>query len=405
MSIDKELIDKLIEGYQKPEDIIGENGLLKQLTKAIVERAMQAELTHHIGYEKHDSAGRGGENKRNGRSSKTLKGDFGEVEIEIPRDRQGSFQPQIVPKHERRFAGFDDKILSMYSRGMTTRDIQGHLEEIYSVEVSPTLISEVTDGVMEEVRAWQTRPLEPLYPIVYLDALVVKMRHEGRVTNRAVHVAIGVNLEGQKEVLGLWTTANEGAKFWLQVLTELKNRGVKDVLIACVDGLKGFPDAIEAVFPQAQIQLCLVHLVRASLNYVNWKERKAVAADLKQIYRAATVDEAEAALAEFAERWDGKYPTISRMWRRHWERVTPLFEYPAEIRRVIYTTNAVESLHMTLRKVTKNRGSFPSEEAALKLLYLALRNVAKKWKFVQHWKAALSHFSLLWQDRIEAATE
>ena len=405
MSIDKELIDKLIEGYQKPEDIIGENGLLKQLTKAIVERAMQAELTHHIGYEKHDSAGRGGENKRNGRSSKTLKGDFGEVEIEIPRDRQGSFQPQIVPKHERRFAGFDDKILSMYSRGMTTRDIQGHLEEIYSVEVSPTLISEVTDGVMEEVRAWQTRPLEPLYPIVYLDALVVKMRHEGRVTNRAVHVAIGVNLEGQKEVLGLWTTTNEGAKFWLQVLTELKNRGVKDILIACVDGLKGFPNAIETVFPQAQIQLCLVHLVRASLNYVNWKERKAVAADLKQIYRAATVDEAEAALAEFAERWDGKYPTISRMWRRHWERVTPLFEYPAEIRRVIYTTNAVESLHMTLRKVTKNRGSFPSEEAAVKLLYLALRNVAKKWKSIQHWKAALSHFSLLWQDRIEAATE
>ena len=405
MSIDKELIDKLIEGYQKPEDIIGENGLLKQLTKAIVERAMQAELTHHIGYEKHDPAGRGGENKRNGRSSKTLKGDFGEVEIEVPRDRQGSFQPQIVPKHERRFAGFDDKILSMYARGMTTRDIQGHLEEIYGVEVSPTLISEVTDGVMEEVRAWQTRPLEPLYPIVYLDALVVKMRHEGRVTNRAVHVAIGVNLEGQKEVLGLWTTANEGAKFWLQVLTELKNRGVKDILIACVDGLKGFPDAIETVFPQAQIQLCLVHLVRASLNYVNWKERKAVAADLKQIYRAATVDEAEAALAEFAERWDGKYPTISRMWRRHWERVTPLFEYPAEIRRVIYTTNAVESLHMTLRKVTKNRGSFPSEEAAVKLLYLALRNVAKKWKSIQHWKAALSHFSLLWQDRIEAATE
>ena len=405
MSIDKELIDKLIEGYQKPEDIIGENGLLKQLTKAIVERAMEAELTHHIGYEKHDPAGRGSENKRNGRSSKTLKGDFGEVEIEVPRDRQGSFEPRIVPKHERRFAGFDDKILSMYARGMTTRDIQGHLEEIYGVEVSPTLISEVTDGVMEEVRAWQTRPLEPLYPIVYLDALVVKMRHEGRVTNRAVHVAIGVNLEGQKEVLGLWTTANEGAKFWLQVLTELKNRGVKDILIACVDGLKGFPDAIETVFPQAQIQLCLVHLVRASLNYVNWKERKLVAADLKQIYRAATVEQAEAGLAEFAERWDGKYPTISRMWRRHWERVTPQFEYPAEIRRVIYTTNAVESLHMTLRKVTKNRGSFPSEEAALKLLYLALRNVAKKWKSVQHWKAALSHFSLLWQDRIEAAAE
>jgi len=404
MSIDKELIDKLIEGYEKPEDVIGEDGLLKQLTKAVIERAMQAELTHHVGYEKHNSAGRGSGNARNGASRKTLKGDFGEVEIEVPRDRLGSFEPQIVPKHERRFSGFDDKIISMYARGMTTREIQGHLEEIYGVDVSSTLISEVTEAVTEEVRAWQSRPLEALYPIVYMDALRVKIRHEGRVGNRAVHVAIAINLEGQKEVLGLWTTANEGAKFWLQVLTELKNRGVKDIFIACVDGLKGFPDAIEAVYPEAQVQLCLVHMVRASLNYVNWKERKVVAADLKQIYRAATVDQAEQALREFAGQWDGKYPTISRMWRRDWERVTPMFEYPAEIRRVIYTTNAVESLNMTLRKVIKNRGSFPSEEAALKLLYLGLRNVAKKWNSVQHWKAALNHFTLLWQDRIEAAS-
>lgn len=404
MSIDNELIDELLKDYQKPEDIIGENGLLRQLTKALLERAMEAELTHHIGYTKYDPAGRGSENKRNGRSRKTLKGDFGEVEIEVPRDRQGSFEPRIVPKHERRFAGFDDKIISMYARGMTTRDIEGHLEEIYGVGVSPTLISEVTDAVQEEVRAWQNRPLDALYPIVYLDALVMKIRHEGRVMNRAVHVAIAINLEGQKEVLGLWTTANEGAKFWLRVLTEIKNRGVKDILIACVDGLQGFPDAIETVFPQAQVQLCLVHMVRASLAYVNWKERKLVAGDLKQIYRAATLEQAEAALAEFAARWDGKYPTISPLWRRNWERVIPQFEYPAEIRRVIYTTNAIESLHMTLRKVTKNRGSFPSEEAALKLLYLALRNVAKKWKSVQHWKAALSHFTLLWPERIEAAT-
>ena len=335
MSIEKELIDKLIEGYQKPEDIVGENGLLKQLTKAIVERAMEAELTHHVGYRKHDPASRPRSNKRNGSSPKTLKGDFGEIEIAVPRDRQGSFEPQIVPKHERRFAGSDDKILSMYARGMTTREIQGHLEEIYGVEVSPTLISEVTDGVQEEVRQWQNRPLEPLYPIVYRDALMVKMRHEGRVTNRAVHVAIAINLEGEKEVLGLWTAANEGAKFWLRVLTELQNRGVKDIFIACVDGLKGFPEAIETVFPQAQVQLCLVHLVRASLNYVNWKERKLVAADLKQIYRASTVAEAEAALAEFGAQWDGKYPPISRMWRRHWEQVTPMFDYPAEIRRVM----------------------------------------------------------------------
>jgi len=404
MSIDKDLIDKLLENYEKPEDVIGENGLLKQLTKALVERAMEAELTNHVGYAKHER-GNSSENKRNGNSRKKLQGDFGEVEISVPRDRDGTFEPQIVPKHQRRFDSFDDKIISMYARGMTTREIQGHLEEIYGVGVSPTLISEVTDAVQEEVRTWQSRPLDALYPIVYLDALMVKMRHEGRVSNRAVHVALGINLEGQKEVLGLWTTANEGAKFWLQVLTELKNRGVKDLFIACVDGLKGFPDAIETVYPQAQVQLCLVHLTRASLNYVNWKQRKLVAADLRQIYRAATVEQAAAELESFAEKWDAKYPTISRMWQRNWERVIPMYGYPAEIRRVIYTTNAVESLHMTLRKVIKNRGSFPSEEAALKLLYLALKNVARKWRHVQHWKEALSHFSILWQDRIDAASQ
>jgi putative transposase len=405
MSIDKELIDKLLEDYEKPEDVIGENGLLKQLTKAVVERAMEAELTHHVGYAKHERTGGESKNKRNGSSPKKLQGDFGEVEIAVPRDRDGTFEPQIVPKHERRFAGFDDKIISMYARGMTTREIQGHLEEIYGVNVSPTLISEVTDAVQAEVRDWQNRPLEPLYPIVYLDALMVKMRHEGRVSNRAVHVALGVDLEGQKEVLGLWTTANEGSKFWLQVLTELKNRGVKDIFIACVDGLKGFPEAIETVYPQAEVQLCLVHLTRASLNYVNWKERKLVAAGLRQIYRAATAEQAATELESFAETWDGKYPAISRMWRRNWERVIPMFEYPAEIRRVIYTTNAVESLHMTLRKVIKNRGSFPSEEAALKMLYLALKKVAGKWRQVQHWKEALGHFTILCQDRIEAARQ
>ena len=405
MSIDKELIDKLLEGYRKPEDIVGENGLLKQLTKAIVERAMEAELTHHLGYRKRDAAGRESENKRNGVSRKRLKGDFGEIEIAVPRDREGSFSPQIVPNDERRFRGFDDKIISMYARGMTTREIQAHLEEIYGVEVSPSLISEVTDAVAEEVRVWQSRPLEGIYAIVYLDALRVKMRHEGRVENRAVYVAIGVTLGGDKEVLGLWTSANEGSKFWLGVLTELKNRGVKDLLMVCVDGLRGFPEAIETIYPEAEVQLCVVHLVRASLNYVNWKERQRVAADLRAIYRAPTREAAEGALEEFAAAWDGKYPTISRLWRRHWEQVTPQFAYPEPVRRVIYTTNAVESLHMSLRKVTKNRGAFPSEEAALKLLYLALRNVAKRWRGVQHWKAALNHFTLLWQDRIEAATK
>lgn len=405
MAIDKELIDKLLADYKGPEDLIGEQGLLKQLTKALVERAMQAELTHHLGYGKHDPAGRGSGNSRNGSSKKIIQGDFGQAEIEVPRDRNGSFQPQIVPPHERRFTGFDDKILSLYARGMTVREIQGHLQEAYGVEVSPSLISEVTDAVLDEVKAWQMRPLEALYPIVFLDALVVKMRHEGQVENRAVYVAIGLDLEGRKDVLGLWTSANEGAKFWLQVLTELRNRGGKDVFIACVDGLKGFPEAIEAVFPQAQVQLCIVHLVRASLNYVTWTERKQVARDLKAVYRAATVEEAERALQEFASKWDGKYPTISALWQRQWARVIPFFAFPAEIRKIMYTTNAVESLNMSLRKVLKPRVAFPSEEAALKVMYLALRNVIKKWERPLHWKAALNRFTLLWEDRIRAATQ
>jgi putative transposase len=291
----------------------------------------------------------------------------------------------------------------MYARGMTTREIQGHLEEMYGVEVSPTLISEVTDGVMEEVKAWQNRPLEPLYAILYLDALYVKMRHEGRVENRAVYVCIGVDMDGRKDVLGLWTSGNEGAKFWLGVLTELKNRGVRDVLIACVDGLKGFPQAIESVFPETRVQLCIVHLVRASLNYVNWKERKQVAADLKLIYRAATEAQAEQELKEFTSKWGSKYQAIGRLWKENWARVIPFFEFPAEVRRVIYTTNAVESLHMSLRKIIKTRGSFPSEEAAMKLLYLALRNVIAKWETIQHWKAALNHFQILWGERIQTA--
>ncbi len=404
MGIDKEVIDKLLANYKGPEDLIGEQGLLKELTRALVERAMHAELTHHLGYEKHAADGKGSGNSRNGTSAKTLKGDFGEVEIEVPRDRKGSFEPKIVPRHQRRFVGFDDKILSMYARGMTTREIQGHLQEIYGVEVSPSLISEVTDAVLEEVKAWQTRPLEALYPILFLDALMVKMRHEGRVENRAVYVAIGIDLEGRKDVLGLWTSANEGAKFWLQVLTELRNRGVKDIFIACVDGLKGFPQAIETVFPQAQVQLCIVHLVRASLNYVGWKERKQVAQDLKSVYRAATEDEARREMASFAERWNSKYPTIAALWQRNWERVIPFFQFPAEVRKVIYTTNAVESLNMSLRKALKTRVAFPSEEAALKVMYLALRNVIAKWESPLHWKAALNQFTVLWEDRIKIAT-
>jgi putative transposase len=397
--LDVELIDALLEGRSTVESIAGENGLLKQLTKAILERALAAELTSHLGYEKHGAEGRGSGNSRNGASSKRLKGDFGTIEIEVPRDRASSFEPQLVAKGQTRWTGFDDKILSLYARGMTTREIQGHLEQMYRVEVSPALISTVTDAVLDEVKAWQSRPLDTVYPIVYLDALVVKMRSEGRVENRAVYVAIGITMEGHKEVLGLWTSANEGAKFWLQVLTELNNRGVKDIFIACVDGLKGFPQAIATVYPKTTVQLCIVHMVRASLNYVNWKERIAVAADLKLIYRASTEQQAEQQLAEFALKWDGKYPSIGALWRRNWEGIAPFFQFPEQIRKIVYTTNAIESLNMSLRKAIKTRGAFPTEDAAIKVMYLALRNLAAKWNAVQGWKEALNHFAMLWEAR------
>lgn len=402
MALDKNLVDKLLEGYQKPEDLIGENGLLKQLTKALVERALKAELSNHLGYEKHDPEGRSSGNSRNGVSRKNLTGDFGQIQIEIPRDREGDFEPMIVGKHQRRFTGFDDKILSMYARGMSTREIQGHLEEIYGAEISPSLISGVTDAVIEEVQQWQNRPLEPLYPIMYLDALFVKMRHEGRVENRAVYVAVGIRLDGFKEVLGLWTGNTEGSKFWLAILTELRNRGVQDVFIACVDGLKGFPEAIETIFPKTLVQLCIVHMVRNSLNYVSWKQRKVVAADLRVIYTAPTAEAAEQELKRFGEKWDKQYGPIRRTWERHWDRIIPFFAFPPEVRKIMYTTNAVESLNMSLRKIIKSRGSFPSEQAALKLLYLALKNVVAKWQRnrVADWAGALNQFALLWEDRI-----
>jgi len=401
MAIDPKLIDQLLaEHGRRPQDIAGENGLLKQLTKALLERALQAEMTDHLGYEKHDPAGHHSGNSRNGKSRKKLKGDFGELDLETPRDRNGSFEPRIIGKSQTRFTGFDDKILSMYARGMSTREIQGHLEEIYGVEVSPQLISNVTEQVQDEVRNWQSRPLDPVYPIVYMDALYVKMRDNGHVQNRAVYVALGVGLEGNKEVLGLWTSANEGAKFWLQVLTELQNRGVKDIFIACVDGLKGFPEAIESVFRQTQVQLCIVHLVRHCLNYVSWKQRREVAADLRTIYTAATADAARLGLEGFAGKWDATHPTISQVWRRNWDRVIPFFAFPHDIRKVIYTTNAVESLNRSLRKIIKTRGAFPNEEAALRLLFLALRNHSKKWAFVQSWREALNRFQILWPDRM-----
>jgi putative transposase len=402
LPIDPKLIDQLLGDYKKPEDIIGENGLLKQLTKAVLERALQAEMTEHLGYEKHDPVGYKSGNSRNGKSQKKLKGEFGELDLETPRDRNASFDPKIIAKGQTRFTGFDDKILSMYARGMTTREIQAHLQEIYGLEVSPMLISNVTEAVQDEVREWQNRPLEPIYPIVYLDALYVRMRDSGHVQNRAVHVAIGINLEGYKDVLGMWTSAHEGAKFWLQVLTELRNRGVQDIFIACVDGLKGFPAAIETVYPQAQVQLCIVHLVRQSLNYVSWKQRRSVALGLRPIYSAPTAEEALHRLEDFATKWDSTHPTISQVWRRNWEHVTPFFAFPSDIRKVIYTTNAVESLHMSLRKIIKTRGSFPNEESALRLLYLALRNHSNKWTSVQGWREALNRFQILWPERMPA---
>ena len=401
MASTDELLDALMKDYKKPEDLIGENGLLKQLTKQLLERAMQSEMTEHLGYDKHAPAGKNSGNSRNGRYKKVVKGEFGNLDVSVPRDRNATFEPVIIPKGVSRFTGFDDKIISMYARGMTTRDIQGHLEEIYGVEVSPTLISQVTDAITEEVKLWQNRPLDEVYPIVYLDAVRVKVRHNGQVVNKAVYLAIGVTMEGKKEVLGMWVAETEGAKFWLQVVTELKNRGVKDIFVACVDGLKGFPEAIEAVFPNTQIQLCIVHMVRHSLNYVSWKQRKEVAEDLKTIYQAPTMEQAQSNLDAFAAKWDASHPSISKSWRSNWERVIPLFSYPPEIRKVIYTTNAIESLNMSLRKVTKNRGHFPNDEAMLKLLYLALNNIAKKWTMpLRDWKSALNQFSIMFEGRV-----
>jgi putative transposase len=401
MAITDEVLNELLKDYQKPEDLLGQNGLLKQLQKRLLEKAMGAELTVHLGYGKHDPAGRNSGNSRNGTSPKTLKGEFGNLELATPRDRNGSFEPQIVAKGQRRFEGFDQAIISLYSRGLTTREIEGHLLEIYGVEVSPALVSQVTDAVCADVQVWQNRPLEEVYPIVYFDALWGKVRDNGQVAKVAVYLALGITIAGHKEVLGMWVASTEGAKFWQQVLTELKNRGVRDIFIGCVDGIKGFPEAMEVVFPATQVQLCLVHMVRHSLSYVGWKERKAVAADLKPIYRAATEAEAEQALRAFEQKWDRKYPTISKSWRTHWPELITFLKYPAEIRKAIYTTNALESVNRSLRKISKNRGVFPHSESLLKLYYLALERIAKKWTMpILNWSEALNRFALEFGERM-----
>ena len=397
----EELLDELIKEYQNPEDLIGQNGLLKELTKGLVERAMQQELTHHLDYEKSARNGTAS-NSRNGSSKKTVISDVGKMEIKVPRDRNSEFEPKIIKKNQTRWQGFDDKIISMYARGMTTREIQAHLEEIYQVEVSPDLISTVTDGVIEEVKKWQNRPLDSIYPIVYLDALRVKVRDNGQVQNKAVYLAIGINLEGLKEVLGFWIEQTEGAKFWLQILTELKNRGLNDILIACVDGLTGFPEAIASVYPQADVQLCIVHMVRNSLKFVSYKFRREIAADLKTIYRAVSEEDARENLEAFSRKWDSKYPMISKSWKAKWDHLTPFLAYPHDIRKVIYTTNAIESLNMTLRKVIKNRSSFPNDDSVKKLMFLALNNASKKWtRPIRDWGSAINQFAIKFEGRIE----
>lgn len=391
-------VTELAKGVKSEADL---NTLTQKLVKMTVEAALSAELDEHLGYAKHNVAGRGSGNSRNGTTSKRLKGQHGDVEINVPRDRTGSFEPQFVRKGQTRLTKMDDQILALYAKGMSTRDIVDAFKEMYGADVSATLVSKVTEQVLEAVTEWQNRPLDRVYPIVYLDCIVLKIRQNKRVINKSMYVALGVNMEGQKELLGLWLAETEGAKFWLSVLTELKNRGLEDILIACVDGLKGFPEAIAAEYPEAKVQLCIVHMVRNSLKYVSWKDYKAVTADLKEIYTAATEPAAEAERERFAEKWDATYPQISKSWATHWPNLITLFEYPPEIRKVIYTTNAIESLNSVIRKATKLRKVFPSDDSAMKVVYLAMQAASKKWTMpIRNWKPALNRFMIEFGERL-----
>ncbi|WP_256384030.1 IS256 family transposase [Photobacterium toruni] len=385
------------KGLKSHQDLLDFSQIL---TKITVEAALNAELDEHLGYEKNQKDT--SINYRNGSSTKTLKTEDGQFELDTPRDREGSFEPQLVKKNQTRFTSMDDKILSLYARGMTTRDIVDSFKEMYNADISPTLISKVTNAVIDEVNEWQNRPLDSLYPIVYLDCIVVKIRQDNRVINKAVFLALAINLDGEKELLGLWFAENEGAKFWLNVLTELKNRGVEDILIACVDGLKGFPDAINTVYPETHIQLCIVHMIRSSLRFVSWKDYKAVTADLKRIYQADTEEIALMERDAFSERWDDKYPKISRSWINNWENLNTFFRYPKDIRKAIYTTNAIESLNSVIRKAIKNRKVFPSDDSAKKVIYLAIRSASKKWSMsIHNWKAAMNRFIIEFEDRLK----
>jgi len=398
--ISNEVLDELLAGASTEEELAGPGGVLAELTKRLVERAMEVELTDHVGYEPHQEPPGGGGNTRNGAPPKTLITEHGKVTINAPRDRDGSFEPQIVRKRQRRFVGFDDKILALYSRGLSTRDISAHLHEIYGVEVGRDLISRVTDGVMDDVRDWGKRPLEDIYPIVFLDCMVLKIREGGTVQRRALYLALGVTLDGDRDVLGMWFQETEGAKFWMQVLQDLKTRGVQDILICCVDGLTGFPDAIEAIFPKTTVQTCIVHLIRSSLKYVPRREREQVARDLKPIYTAKDAEQAHAELEIFDEKWGARFPVITQGWLNAWEHVTPFLAFPAEVRRVIYTTNAIEALNRQLRKAIKTKGSFPTEDSARKLVYLSLQNAVPQWTRTRNWTVALLAFKIHFGDRV-----
>ncbi len=401
--ISNEILDELLKNYKEPADLLGQDGILKQLTTALYNRALEGEMSDHLGYNKHERKLKPDDNVRNGYSQKTIQGEFGQAIIDIPRDRKGEFEPKIIEKGQVRVGDLDHKIISLYARGMSTRDIEAQLKEMYGVDVSPTLISSVTNEVMDEVKQWQNRALDSVYPIVYMDCLVVKVRENARVINKSLYLALGINMQGNKELLGMWISTNEGSKFWLNVLTEIQNRGVKDIFIACVDGLIGFPKAIESVYPKTSVQLCIVHMVRNSVAFVSWRNRKELCHDLKSIYSSATEEEAQLNLKCFCEKWDEKYPSISKSWKNNWAYIIPFFEFPQEIRKAIYTTNAIESINSSLRKVIKRQQIFPSDDAAFKMVYLAMRNFSQKWTMpIKDWKPALNRFDIIYGDRLYA---
>ena len=399
VDINTKIVEELLSKAD-PSELFGREGLFNQLKKQIVERVLESELNHDLGYSKHSKVPKSASNRRNGSYEKTIIDDEGhKLSIDVPRDRDSEFTPKLIPKGIRRFSGFDDKVISLYSRGMTMSEIQGHLEEIYHTEVSKELISTVTDGVIEEVTKWQNRSLDIVYPILYLDCIHVKARDSNTIINKAVYLAIAVNMEGKKELLGIWIGKNEGSKFWMQVVTELKNRGVQKIYVACVDGLKGFPEAINSIFPNTVVQLCIVHMIRNSVKYVSYKDLKEVTSDLKKIYTANTDEIAHFELKSFASKWDGKYPVISDIWQRNWSGIIPFFAFPAEIRKVIYTTNSIESVNRQIRKIIKNKGVFPNDESIKKIIYLALKNASKKWTMpIQNWPLALNQFEILCGD-------